>query len=339
MKKILFSLLFLPVFSNCSKDASLTQGDYFFLRNKEAVMPVWVRGNINAKVFIIHLHGGPGGSSIAEAEQKVYLDLEKDYAMVYWDQRASGASQGKAQPNSITMEQFVEDLEQLIVLLNDKYNKPVLFLHGHSWGGALGTAFLIKAGNQAKVKGWIELDGAHNFQKSLALSRQWAINYANQAIATGRDADFWKEALAWYDQHPVLDTKATLDVHADTYLAKANGYIFNPDNPDLNRFQGSSLGSPAGDQNNGDYVQTHLQNELKKGYSDQMKNITIPALVLWGRHDGILPVAMAQDAFDNLGTRPADKKVVIFENSAHSPNREEPDLFVAAFKGFVERYK
>lgn len=339
MKNMMFLLFAFSFFSACEKDTLLTGGDYFFLRNQGAVMPVWVRGNIASNVFIIHLHGGPGGSSIEEAEQKVYLDLESDYAMVYWDQRASGASQGKAQPETITMEQFVEDLEQLIAVINDKYNNPVLFLHGHSWGGALGTAFLVKPGNQAKVKGWIELDGAHNFKKGLVLSREWSINYANQAIATGQDTAFWREALRWYEQYPVLDTKSILDVHTNKYLSRANGYIFNLENPNLTRFQGGSLHSPAGDQNNGDYVQTQLQTELKKGYSDQMKNITIPALVLWGQHDGIMPVAMAQDAYDHLGTPVSDKKVVIFENSAHSPNREEPDLFIGAVKQFVEQYK
>lgn len=42
-------------------------GDFFYVENNEAQMPVWVRGNENSEVFIIHLHGGPGGSGIMVA--------------------------------------------------------------------------------------------------------------------------------------------------------------------------------------------------------------------------------------------------------------------------------
>jgi proline iminopeptidase len=337
MRYLIF-IIFVPLFFACKKDTLWKEGDYFFLRNKGADMPVWVKGKIESNVFIIHLHGGPGGSSINEAEQKVYLELEKEYAMVYWDQRASGCSQGKVKPETVNMDQFVEDLEKLIALINNKYNNPKIFLHGHSWGGTLGTAFLIKGNNQNKVKGWIELDGAHNFKKGLESSVNWAKEYAQNAINQGIDTSFWNEALSFYDANPIINTKVLLDKHSGLYLPKANGYIFNPNNPDLNKFTGGTLTSPGGDSN-GDFVQKYLESELSKGYTDQMYKIQIPSLILWGRHDGIMPFELAQDAYDNLGTSILDKSVFIFENSAHSPNREESTLFIQKMKVFIETYK
>jgi pimeloyl-ACP methyl ester carboxylesterase len=79
--------------------------------------------------------------------------------------------------------------------------------------------------------------------------------------------------------------------------------------------------------------------ELLKGYSDQMFKITIPTLILWGQHDGILPVDLAQDAIDHLGTPTNDKSVYIFQNSAHSPNREEPTIFNEKMRSFIEQYR
>ena len=70
-----------------------------------------------------------------------------------------------------------------------------------------------------------------------------------------------------------------------------------------------------------------------------MDKITIPVLIMWGRYDGTLPVAMADDAFNSIGTAPADKYKVIFENSGHCASFEEPDLWLATMHGFVEKYR
>jgi proline iminopeptidase len=68
-----------------------------------------------------------------------------------------------------------------------------------------------------------------------------------------------------------------------------------------------------------------------------MNNFKIPSLILWGRHDGVFPVALSHEAYDNIGSD--NKYIHIFENSAHNPNLEEPELFVESVKIFVDKYK
>ena len=67
-----------------------------------------------------------------------------------------------------------------------------------------------------------------------------------------------------------------------------------------------------------------------------MSAILVPTLITWGRHDGILPVALAQQAYDALGTAPQGKSVVVFEDSAHSPYAEEPDRWLEAVTTFID---
>jgi pimeloyl-ACP methyl ester carboxylesterase len=67
-----------------------------------------------------------------------------------------------------------------------------------------------------------------------------------------------------------------------------------------------------------------------------MDRITLPSLIVWGRHDGILPVELADDAYERLGTPRSDKSIVIFEDSAHSPMFEQPDAFNRAVIDFIE---
>ncbi|MEJ2073189.1 MAG: alpha/beta hydrolase [Reinekea sp.] len=74
-------------------------------------------------------------------------------------------------------------------------------------------------------------------------------------------------------------------------------------------------------------------------YSDQMYKITVPSAIFWGRYDGICPLDMAYDAYDNLGTPSVDKRLVIFNYSAHSPMIDEPDKFTDEVADFIERYR
>ena len=68
----------------------------------------------------------------------------------------------------------------------------------------------------------------------------------------------------------------------------------------------------------------------------QMHNIKIPSLILWGRHDGILPVELAYEAYNEISS--TNKYLYIFENSAHNVPIEEPGLFIERVRTFVKKY-
>ncbi|MCL2008189.1 MAG: hypothetical protein FWG77_08905, partial [Treponema sp.] len=56
----------LPSFGACDTlflNDEYKEGDWFYLENAGAVMPVWVQGNIASDVFVIWLHGGGAGGS------------------------------------------------------------------------------------------------------------------------------------------------------------------------------------------------------------------------------------------------------------------------------------
>lgn len=106
-------------------------------------MPVSVRGNKSSGIFIVFLHGGPGGTALQKIGLPAFDALEESYATVFWDQRGSGSSQGNSSDKLLTLGQFVEDLDKLIDLISYKYDHPKIFLMGHSWGGCLGTAYLL----------------------------------------------------------------------------------------------------------------------------------------------------------------------------------------------------
>lgn len=337
--KMIFLLIVAGLLVSCKKEV-LTEGDQFFLRSEGADMPVWVRGNQASKVFILVLHGGPGSYVSEYMGMPAFNSLEKEYAVVYWDQRASGDAQGNVQPESLTREQFVQDLDKLVELIRYKYNQPTLFLLGHSWGGTLGTLYLLNAQRQNKMKGWIQVDGLHNDTAAYRLSREFVMKYAQKQIDAGNEVEKWQKIRQWYLERPNPEVGDRSD--HPKYVDEAHGYYYQG-NPVPEASLGAVFNSPrAGlaELYNSRYVARH-ENQLLGGLdlSNQMQAITLPTLILWGKHDGILPVPLAQDYYAKLGTPATQKSVVIFEASAHSPMAEEPAKFANEVIRFVNSHK
>jgi proline iminopeptidase len=335
-----FTKLFIPLLAlgltSCAVSDLQTEGNYFFLRSVGADMPVWVRGNAQSDVFVLFLHGGPGGTAHEYVKNPAFSRLEQRYRVVYWDQRASGIAQGNPKPESNTVAQFVSDLDNVVDLLRSKYNKPKIYLLGHSWGGALGAAYLTDPGRQAKIRGWIDVDGIHNTPKAAALSRQFVIDYGNQAIADGLDTLYWRQTLARFRTSAPINTD-----EFQAALNRANGNIYRPqiDSAQVpyvrfiffSPFTLAALNmSPA---------LNPLLDELSRlDLSPRMGAIRLPTLILWGRHDGNVPLPVGQEAYQVIGTPPSNKTLYIFEQSAHSPMDEEPVRFSTQVILFIDRF-
>lgn len=331
--------------------------DFFYVKREGVRFPVWVRGNIEDDTFVVILHGGPGSTGTQYFHYGAYEGLEDSYAVVYWEQRASGYSQGNGSggQENLNAEVLSRDLEAVIDALQFRYEPASVFLLGHSWGGALGTAFLGNdVDRQSKVDGWIEVTGAHNWELGQELSVAWVQEKAKGFIDDFKSSDsekrYWRDALAWYEANPLgawdrIDTMQWILQHV-AYVEEADGYFLscngNVIEKHLEEIPGLDLhglmqfyGPWAWFTDQG----TPLWESQRAITTDKMHLITLPSLIVWGRHDGILPVALAQDAYDRLGTPASDKSIVIFENSAHSPMFEERDGFNQAVRDFIELYK
>jgi len=86
---------------------------------------------------VVVLHGGPGSDHNSVIQ---FNELADEFQVIYYDQRASGNSSGATDPASITINNFVEDLEGLRSHL--KLGK--INLIGFSWGATLAMYYGIK---------------------------------------------------------------------------------------------------------------------------------------------------------------------------------------------------
>ncbi len=334
------SILLLSVFIlGCEKSEWLGDGDYFFLENKGAVMPVWVKGNRSSDVYILTVHGGPGATSGHEFPiSQGFKHLEENYNLIYWDQRMSGLSQGDPDLSTLTIDQHIEDLERLVTLIQAKYNPGSLFILGHSWGGAMSAGYLGQGNHQININGWIDLDGALAEQIDVQAMKTWILDRV--PLYYDRDPEFYQFIMDWYDENPY---PVNTDPYPYLYSTNFGGDVYNYEHtlslspipystlafgsPFTWAFYWSQYGGESGKWVNG--------YDMRK----EVSNITIPALLLWGAEDGIVPATIGQQAFDLLGTPTSEKKIVFLDECAHSPHYEKPLEFSSTIIDFVDHYK
>ena len=112
---------------------------------------VMIRGENITNPALILLHGGPGMSETGMF-RGFNAELEKSYTVVYWDQRGAGKSFDPDTPkSSMTVEQFIADLDQLIDYVRNRLGKQKVTLLGHSWGSQLGCLYAARFPNKIAV--------------------------------------------------------------------------------------------------------------------------------------------------------------------------------------------
>lgn len=340
--KIIATIVLVLSMSSCSKeDVRINDlNETIFVRHKKADMPARIYGNASEKVFMIILHGGPGGNGLQYRANAIRTEIEKNNAVVYFDQRGSGSSQGNYAEKDVTIDIMAEDVLALAKVIKTKYgNDAKLFLMGHSWGGALGPATLLK--NQEVFSGWIDVDGSHDPKGLYDMYKVVLPKMANEQIALGNSVDYWQSILDlvkntgayslanYYKLNRAANGVAEI-LAADKVINEAIA-DFGNDTPSQN--------GPIVNWNKNRIGQILDEKGLNENvsFTDRLSEITIPSLVLWGKYDVVVPTLYAQEAFDNLGS--SDKELFIFEKSAHSPMYTEPNLFADKVIEFINEHK
>ena len=237
---------------------------------------VWTKrvGN-NPDARVLLLHGGPGGTH-------EYLEVFDSYFPAagieyhYYCQLGSKFSEQPDDPSLWTVDRFVDEVEQVRVALG--LTSDNFYLYGQSWGGILAIEYALKY--QQHLKGMI----ISNMMASMVGYNEYATN----TIMPKMDADVLAEIQAFeaaedfanprYEQllvehhyvHHVL--RMPVDQWPDPVnraFAHLNPSIYIP-------MQGPSELGASG-------VLTDWDR------SADIKNITVPTLVIGGQHDTMDP--------------------------------------------------
>jgi pimeloyl-ACP methyl ester carboxylesterase len=331
MKGITFNLLIIIGLMSCQKE-KITQGanahDVFFLQEDGISLPIQVHGNVASKKMLVMVHGGPGGNAISYRDDYMIANVETEFAVAYWDQRLAGSSQGNSP--DFELKDYRSDVKKVLQLLKTRYGSGTKFyLMGHSWGGFLTPYFLEDGDNQDIVRGWIQVDGAHNYAKNDSLTREMLLLFGKREITANRNTTKWQEIVDYCNAHN-FDESADVVFKLNRFASDAENDIAEIKKPTESAVQillKNRIAITA--QISNGIVSALLKKIDRQTYavpiSENLYQIKIPTLLLWGRYDFVCPIGLKDDIKMRIGS--SDVSEVTFEQSGHSPMANEPKAF------------
>jgi len=248
-----------------------------------------------------------GGSGLDHTYFRPWLDpLSDQLQLIYYDQFGQGRSTRPENYEDISLGSWADEADALRAHLG--HEKIILL--GHSYGGFIAQEYALRHGDHldglilcdtAPVVDYIEVAMAN--AQVRGTPEQFQALIAGLSAPVADDAGFrqiWTTILPIYFNKYDAEVAAAMD-EATLYSAGA----FN--------------------QGMGKLLPTF--NVLAR-----LNEITVPTLVLTGRHDWITPPAQGGE---RLHAAIPNSKLVIFEDSGHFPFIEEPDKFVATVREWV----
>ena len=295
-----------------------------------------IRGVDAAKPIMLFLHGGPGSPEVAFMKH-YNRDIEKDFVMVYWEQRGAGKSYSKEiPPESMNLEQMISDTRELSEYLVNRFNREKIFLMGHSWGSLLGTLTAHKY--PELYYAWFGIGQVGDQFIGEQISFRWAKDQAverndNRAVKALMKLNF-------------PDSDASVNEWIN-YLMAERKYV--------NRYGGGTtreitgmwplikivlnsgiytLGEKLNFMNASMFSLEHLWLDvINTNLFSEIDSMRVPVYIFHGTHDYTTPYSVAKEFYEQL--KAPHKEFFSFENSAHSPIMEEPEKFNLILRGLT----
>lgn len=322
--------------SSCSHTPPFTDSDGRVIPGSVASMEmielggveqsVWFRGVDIHKPALILLHGGPGASE-APLFRHYNSELEKHFLVVYWEQRGAGRSyHGDIPPESMTIEQFVSDLDELTELVRRRFHKQQVTLLAHSWGTIPG---LIYAHDYPeKVAAYVGVAQIANFSEGERRSYEWAL--ARAAEKGNQEALEELEAMA-----PAPDSVDD-ELLKGRWVENFGGVFHQPMSTwtliraALGTDEATLLDLVKFGRGNR-FSLENLRPEYHAVDLTRYREFELPVIFILGRYDWHVPSVAAAEYFAQL--QAPKKRLIWFEESAHNPPFEEPERFVNVLRG------
>lgn len=314
-----------PTDSSSCENPSVTAtviDDTVIVHHDEEDMPLWLHGKSTSNTVILIVHGGPGSDVMDYRNYKGGLGfrrLENNYIVAYWQQRASGLSQGPDNTAYYTIPQYAEDCEVVVDSLIARYPGKQIVMMGHSWGGMLTSYYLRTATRRAKITAWVDIDGVHNGTILFEKSAQDLNTAADERIALGENVNYWtyvKQQVASGNNNTINALSYDCVEYIDQVPVKVprSDFTFTPRAIHSNQNIFPVLVST----NNNSYLPSY----------------TLPTLVLWGKYDYSVSKQIRDQLLNLSGS--SNLVSVEFSASSHLPMFQEPDAFAEAIENFIE---
>lgn len=283
---------------------------------------ILLRGKNVSNPILLFLHGGPGFCMMPYSHVFSTL-LEKHFIVVNWDQRGCGKSyNADIREETMNIAQYLSDTHELIQMLKTRFSKDKIFLIGHSWGSILGlyTAYrhpedlhaYIGMGQVVNMKEGEMVSYNYTYEKAKAAGDESALEMLKKI-----DPPFYKGGFQNLSIQRML-------------LGRYGGAMRNLTYPELGRIRYSS---PYYSKTDNDNFMSAFERScafmwdemLGVNFFGEVPEVQIPVYFFTGRYDYTTPFELVERYFKVL--KAPYKEIVWFEDSCHSPNLAEPEVF------------
>jgi proline iminopeptidase len=257
------------------------------------------------KELIIVVSGGPGLPR--EYFQPILSPLTQYMTVVYYDRRADTLS-SKPPHDFVTISEMADDVDALRQTLG--YNRVTLL--GHSLGGAIAIDYALRYPTHTKrlilVGASAVLEDQRNVERRLlqTLSPEQLAAY-NATDSQGRSTIPCEQVLGRY--------RALFPAYFHKQLES--------------RYQESSLYAAYFDALAKKLV--FASNEGPYDYRQKLSQITVPSLIIQGKHDSVATMNQATELAKGL----PNSRLAVFRHSGHFPFIEENFMFTEWVRQFV----
>lgn len=289
---------------------------------------VLIRGMNLDNPVLLFLHAGPCLSETG-LMRNFHPELEEHYTMVYYDMRGSAKSYTPFQnyTETFTTEQLLQDVNQMTTYVKDKLNKEKIALMGHSFGAGFGALAASTYPNDYSI--FIGIGQPSNINEQNRVTHAWTLETAKKdnnekaVVELEKASNYWtlKEQNEYFSK--MMIHKKWVAHYGGQIVGKKDFVPFVLSNLLCHEytifdyapyFLGMMAGGPAS-------FDIMISTNLKT----QAANFEAPFIFLTGRQDYNLGPAIAQDYYNSINA--PLKTMYWFENSAHFPHFEEPELF------------
>lgn len=251
------------------------------------------------------LHGAPGNSSHIEPMTS-FGPLSDRHQIITYDARGSGESDAVG---PYTHEQWVADLEAL----REHFGFEQIILGGGSYGGFIALEYAIR--HPGRVSHLILRDTA---------ARDYGEQAKENARKRAKELNITEEVLDKIFDGTVEDNEDY--VRCFTAIAPLYDVNFDAEK------SAARIAATRFNYETKNYAFAH--NMPNYDIREQLKSVDVPTLITVGRHDWITPVAASEELHALL----KNSELAIFENSGHSPQKEESEAWLARIRDFLTRH-
>jgi pimeloyl-ACP methyl ester carboxylesterase len=282
-----------------------------------------VKGENKNNPVVLYLTGGFGMSSFFLAP-KYYPQFEKDFTVVYWEQRGSGKSFNENIPQeTMTFEQLTKDINEIAIYLKKKFNKEKIILIGHSWGTTIGLMacksypdnfyFFYGVGQIVNY----EMNIAARYSQLLSKAEQNQNNKAILQIKSLGEPPYEQNDKGWKDN--LLTNWA--DFYSGTTFSKNWSDIYYWSLLNCSEYTFSEK-ITVKSQNKLFFVQDEYR---KLDFYNSIHDFAIPIYFVQGENDLLAVTSVVAEYYNKISS--PNKDMFIIKNCGHDPQWDYPKEF------------